>query len=60
MYYFGNLAFANGVKQAGVMSPLLFSIYVDGLLKTLKAVILAESFLVGASGYADDLQLTVL
>ncbi len=26
----------NGVKQAGVMSPILFAVYVDGLFHKLK------------------------
>ena len=32
---------ANGVKQGGVLSPILFDIYIDNLIKRLKAITLA-------------------
>ena len=54
---------SNGVKQGGVISPLLFSLYIDELFLLLK-----ESGMgchvgltyAGAFGYADDIALVVL
>ena len=50
----------NGVKQGGVLSPILFSIYIDSLLQKLKESGLGchvgRTF-AGAFGYADDLAL---
>ena len=50
----------NGVKQGGVLSPLLFSVYIDGLLKRLKdsgvGCYMGNHF-TGACGYADDVTL---
>ena len=50
----------NGVRQGGVLSPLLFGIYVDELLEKLKnsgiGCYLGHHF-VGALGYADDIVL---
>ena len=48
----------NGVRQGGVLSPLLFSIYVDDLLERLKQSGVGchiGHIFVGAFGYADDL-----
>ena len=48
----------NGVRQGGVLSPLLFSVYMDELLAKLKdngtGCHIGQHF-VGALGYADDL-----
>ena len=48
----------NGVRQGGVLSPLLFSIYVDDLLEKLRnngvGCHIGHNF-VGVLGYADDL-----
>ena len=50
----------NGVKQGGVLSPILFSVYIDGLLNRLKdsgvGCYMGNHF-TGACGYADDLTL---
>ena len=50
----------NGVKQGGVLSPVLFTVYLDNLLKTLKqrniGCKIGNSYL-GVFGYADDLTL---
>ena len=48
----------NGVRQGGVLSPLLFSVYVDELLEKLKKSGVGchiGHIFVGALGYADDL-----
>ena len=49
----------NGVKQGGVLSPILFTVYFDSLIKTLKqrniGCKIGNKFLV--FGYADDLTL---
>ena len=50
----------NGVRQGAVSSPLLFSIYIDGLIKELRLSGLGCSldiFFYGCLGYADDLLL---
>ena len=51
---------SNGVKQGGVLSPVLFCVYLDILLERLSSLgvgaHLGELF-VGALGYADDLAL---
>ena len=50
----------NGVKQGGVLSPILFTVYLDSLIKTLKqrniGCKIGNKFL-GVFGYADDLTL---
>ena len=51
-------AVSNGVKQGGVISPLLFTLYIDNLLERLRAVGVGcyiGKTLYGAFGYADDL-----
>ena len=53
---------ANGVKQGAVISPLLFSIYIDNLFKELKHLGLGchvGPTFAGAFGYADDVALIV-
>ena len=50
----------NGVRQGAVSSPLLFSIYIDGLIKELRLSGLGcrvDRFFYGCLGYADDLLL---
>ena len=50
----------NGVKQCGVLSPILFAVYTDGLLERLKNTGVGchiSSRFVGALAYADDITL---
>ena len=51
---------SNGVKQGGVISPILFCIYIDGLLHELKnsdvGCYMGNAY-AGAFGYADDIKL---
>ena len=50
----------NGVRQGAVSSPLLFSVYIDGLIKELRRSGLGcclDTFFYGCLGYADDLLL---
>ena len=47
----------NGIKQGGVLSPILFAVYMDGLLERLQqtGVGCAWSRFTRAFGYADDI-----
>ena len=50
----------NGVKQGGVLSPILFCVYIDDLLKSLAEANVGcyiGSCFVGVLAYADDLVL---
>jgi len=50
----------NGVKQGGVLSPVLFCLYIDGLLVALaqaRVGCFIGSYFVGALAYADDIVL---
>ena len=50
----------NGVKQGGILSPILFCIYFDGLLCRLSDAGIGcfiGNFFVGVLAYADDLVL---
>ena len=51
---------SNGVKQGGVLSPILFCIYIDSLLKSLAVSgvdCLIGRLFVGTLVYADDIVL---
>ena len=56
-------SFRNGIKQGRVISPVLFCVYVDGLLKLLsdaKVGCYIGHVFVGALAYADDIVLLAL
>ena len=49
---------SNGVKQGGVLSPLLFSLYLDQLLVALRELVLGchmNGLFTGTFIYADDI-----
>ena len=49
-----------GVKQGGVLSPILFCVYIDGLLSRLKCAGIGchiGLYFVGGLAYADDIVL---
>ena len=47
----------NGVKQGAVLSPILFTMYIDGLFYKLKRAGVGCHINGGAFGYADDIVL---
>ena len=52
---------SNGVKQGGVITPVMFNLYLDNLLISLKQSGLGchiNGTYMGALGYADDITLT--
>ena len=54
------LSILNGVKQGGILSPILFTVYMDVLLLRLKRAGLGchiGNFFMGSVGYADDVVL---
>ena len=56
-----NITICNGVKQSGVLSPLLFNIYLERLLLKLEAQGLGchrHAMFVGAFIYADDITIS--
>jgi len=60
-FFSQNFPVMNGVKQDGILSPLLFCVYIDDLLLALQRAGGVECFLgncyIGALAYADDVVL---
>ena len=60
MWFFLQLFCSSGIKQGGVLSPLLFCVYLDGLLLALSnchvGCFIGDVF-TGALAYADDIML---
>ncbi len=58
--YFETFTATNGVKQGGIISPILFCVYMDGhlteLVNSSYGCYMGGAF-AGAFGYADDLKL---
>ena len=55
------ISISNGVKQGGVISPVMFNLYLDNLLISLKQSGISchiNGTYMGALGYADDITLT--
>ena len=60
MHISSRFTVSHGVKQGGVLSPILFAVYMDGLFERLKdngAGCYMCNHFVGGLGYADDLTL---
>ena len=58
LYYF---SISNGVRQGGVISPIMFNLYLENLLVILKQSGIGchiNGTYIGALGYADDITLT--
>jgi len=58
--YSQNFPVINGVKQGGILSPVLFWVYIDELLLALRQTNVGcfmGSWFVGALAYADDIVL---
>ena len=59
-YPFFTFHVSNGVQQGGVLSPILFTVYIDELLQRLQNLGVGcqwEGLFVGCLCYADDLAL---
>ena len=58
-YYITQFSVINGVKQGGVLSPILFAVYTDSLLERwfVRVGCHMGSRFVGALPYADDITL---
>ena len=57
-YYYSKFNVVNGIKQGRVLSPILFTVYTDGLLKRVENIrIYMESRFTEDISYADDISL---
>ena len=55
-----NFSVSNGVRQGGVLSPILFIVYIDEFLTRLESQAVGcywSHYFIGAVGYADDIVL---
>ena len=58
-----DFSISNGVRQGGVLSPILFTVYIDELLQQLKQLGVGcfwKHHFIGAVCYADDIALPLL